>query len=234
LGRGRIILNVLIIEDEENLAEALAQIMKRQKYNADIARDGAEGLDYALGGGYDVVILDVMLPKLNGFDVVKRMREEKNSTPVIMLTAKDEIPDKVRGLDRGADDYMTKPFSPEELLARVRALSRRQGEVVLDKLEFADLSMDLAANTLRREAKSIRLGYKEAEVLKILMSNGNTVTAKENLIAKVWGGDSNAEDNTVEAHISFLRKKFSYLGSAAEIETIRKVGYRLGERRVQG
>jgi DNA-binding response OmpR family regulator len=203
--------------------------MKRQRINAEIASDGALGLDYALSGAYDLIVLDVMLPKLNGFEVVKRMREEKNSTPVIMLTAKDEIPDKVKGLDRGADDYMTKPFAPEELVARVRALSRRQGEIILDKLEFGDLSLDLSTNTLCRGEKSIRLGYKEFEVLKILMSNADIIIPKENLITKVWGSDSNAEDNTVEAHISFLRKKFSYLGSAAEIETIRKAGYRLAK-----
>jgi DNA-binding response OmpR family regulator len=227
--RGIFTLNVLIVEDERNLADALAQIMKRQRINAETVYDGALGLDYALSGIYDLIVLDVMLPKLNGFEVVKRMREEKNSTPVIMLTARDEIPDKVRGLDCGADDYMTKPFAPEELLARVRALSRRQGEVILDKLEFGDLSLDLGSNTLCRGSKSIRLGYRECEVLKILMSNTSIIIPKEKLITKVWGGDSEAEDNTVEAHISFLRKKFSYLGSAVEIETIRKVGYRLVE-----
>jgi DNA-binding response OmpR family regulator len=224
-------MNILIVEDEKRLAEALAQIMKSQKYNVDVVYDGADGLDYAMSGGYDVVVLDVMLPKRSGFDVAKRLREAKNATPLLMLTAKDEISDKIKGLDCGADDYMTKPFSPDELLARVRALSRRQGEVILDKLAFADLTLSLPTNTLHCGAKSVRLGFKEFEILKILMSNTKIITPKEDLITRVWGADSEAGDNNAEAHISFLRKKFFYLDSAAGIETIRKVGYRIEERK---
>lgn len=224
-------MRILIVEDEVRLAEALAQIMMEQKYSADLVYDGADGLDYAMSAQYDVIVLDVMLPKLSGFEVVRQLRAKKNATPVIMLTARDEIPDKVRGLDCGADDYMTKPFSPEELLARVRALSRRQGEMVIEEMEFSDLTLKLTENTLYCGIKSVRLGFKEFEVLKILMSSPRAITPKEDLIIKVWGSDSEAEDNNVEAYISFLRKKFFYLGSKVGIETIRKVGYRLEEQK---
>jgi DNA-binding response OmpR family regulator len=220
-------MQVLIVEDEGRLAQALEQILRGQKHRADVVRTGPEGLDYALAGHYDVMVLDVMLPGMDGFEVVRRMRAEKNATPVLMLTAKDEIPDKVRGLDRGADDYMTKPFAPEELLARLRALARRQGEVVLDLLRFADLTLDLSASTLRCGEKSVRMGYKELEILKLLMANAGAITPKEQIIAKVWGGDSDVEENNVEAHISFLRKKFFYLGTRAGVSTVRKMGYRL-------
>ncbi len=220
-------MQVLIVEDEVRLAEALAHIMKEEKYLVDTVHTGTDGLEYARSGLYDVVILDVMLPGLSGFEIIKRLRTEKIDTPVIMLTAKDETADKVRGLDLGADDYMTKPFAPEELLARVRAISRRQGEVVLDELRFSDLTLGLATSTLTCGAKSVRLSFKEKEVLRILMANPFVITPKEELISRVWGVDSEAEDNNVEAYISFLRKKFAYLGSQSGIETVRKVGYRL-------
>lgn len=223
-------MRILIVEDEVRLAQALGQIMKEQKYAADIVHNGMDGFDYAMSDQYDVVVLDVMLPGYSGFEVVKKMRVAKNATPVILLTAKDEISDKIQGLDCGADDYMTKPFAPEELLARVRALSRRQGEVVMDELVFSDLKLNLSTNTLFCESKSVRLGFKEFEVLRILMANPLTITPKEELITKIWGGDSDAEDNNVEAYISFLRKKLYFLNSNAGIETIRKVGYRLEEK----
>lgn len=224
-------MRILIVEDEVRLAQALGQIMKEQKYAADIVHNGNDGFDYAMSGQYDVVVLDVMLPGFSGFEVVKKMRVAKNATPVILLTAKDEVADKVQGLDCGADDYMTKPFAPNELLARVRALSRRQGEVIMDELAFSDLVLNLSTNTLYCGAKSVRLGFKEFEVLRILMSNSQIITPKEDLITKVWGGDSDAEDNNVEAYISFLRKKLYFLGSHTGIETIRKVGYRLEEQK---
>lgn len=220
-------MRILIVEDEIRLAEALGQIMTEQKYAVDIVHDGMDGLDYALTGQYDVIILDLMLPKKDGFEVVKELRAQKIATPVIMLTARDEIADKVAGLDCGADDYMTKPFSPEELLARVRASSRRQGDVVLEELEYFDLKLNLSTYTLQRGEKSIHLGFKEFEVLRLLMSNPKMVVPKEDIIMKVWGADSNAEDNNVEAYISFLRKKFYFLGSSVTIGTVRKVGYKL-------
>lgn len=220
-------MRILIIEDEVRLAEALAQILRQQKYAADAVYTGEDGLAYALSGQYDLVILDVMLPGLNGYEVVQKMRLQKNATPVLMLTAKDEISDKVAGLDCGADDYMTKPFVTEELLARVRALARRQGEVVLEQLSFGDLVLHLSTHELAGEKGSIHLGYKEFEVLKLLLSHPGMVVTKIMLIAKVWGMDSEVEDNNVEAYISFLRKKLSFLHSRVEIITLRKVGYRL-------
>lgn len=220
-------MRVLIVEDEIRLAEALSQIMTEQKYIVDMVHDGESGLDYAISGLYDVMVLDVMIPKMSGFEVVKALRAQKNTTPVLLLTAKDEITDKVMGLDCGADDYMTKPFAPEELLARVRALSRRQGDVILEEMEFADLTLNLSNNSLYKGAKSVHLGFKEFEVLKILMANPKQIIPKEEMIIKVWGMESSAEDNNVEAYISFLRKKFFFLGSTVNIGTIRKVGYRL-------
>ncbi|WP_186422969.1 response regulator transcription factor [Lacrimispora celerecrescens] len=222
-------MKVLIVEDEVRLADALGQIMKEQHYQADIVYNGTDGLSCGLSGEYDVIVLDVMLPGENGFQVVKKLRESRIQTPVLMLTARDDIQDKVTGLDRGADDYMTKPFIPEELLARIRALSRRQGEVIVEEMKFGDLTLNLSANDLCCGTKSIHLGYKEFEVLKILMSNSGRIVSKETLISRVWGSDSDAEDNNVEAYISFLRKKLNFVGSRVEISTLRKVGYRLEE-----
>ncbi len=222
-------MKVLIVEDEVRLADALGQIMKEQHYQADIMYNGTDGLSCGLSGEYDVIVLDVMLPGENGFQVVKKLREARIQTPVLMLTARDDIQDKVTGLDRGADDYMTKPFIPEELLARIRALSRRQGEVIVEEMKFGDLTLNLSANDLCCGTKSIHLGYKEFEVLKILMSNSGRIVSKETLISRVWGSDSDAEDNNVEAYISFLRKKLNFVGSRVEISTLRKVGYRLEE-----
>lgn len=220
-------MRVLIVEDERRLADALAAILTEQKAVVDAVYDGRDGLDYARGAAYDVIILDVMLPRMNGFEVVRTLRAEHIATPVLLLTAKDEISDKVEGLDNGADDYMTKPFAPEELLARVRALARRQGEVVLETLTFDDLSLSIADHTLACGSRSVRLGFKEFEVLKLLMMNPRMVMPKESLINKVWGAESGAEDNNVEAYISFLRKKFFYLGSQVKINAVRRVGYQL-------
>ncbi len=222
-------MRILIVEDEIRLADTLGQIIMEQKYQTDIVHDGETGLDYALSGQYDVIVLDVMLPKINGFDVVRKLRQNKNATPVLMLTARDEVRYKIEGLDYGADDYMTKPFVPEELLARIRALSRRQGEVLIETLNFSDLTLQLDTYMLQCGKKSIRLGYKEFEILKLLMSNPGMVFPKESILIKIWGSESDAEDNNVEAYISFLRKKFNYLGSIVSIGTVRKVGYHLEE-----
>jgi len=220
-------MRVLIVEDEIRLAEALGEIMKSQRYTADIVNDGEDGLDYAMSDIYDVIVMDVMLPKMNGFDIVRKMREEKNQTPVIMLTAKDDTSDKIKGLDCGADDYLTKPFVPGELLARIRAISRRQGEVVMDELKVEDITLSLSNYTLSCDGRSINLGPKEFDILKILMSNPNVIVPKEDILIKVWGTESDAEDNNVEVYISFLRKKLTHLKSAVQITTVRKIGYRL-------
>ena len=215
----------MIVEDELRLAEALGQIMAEQRYQADVVFDGADGLDYALTGQYDAIVLDVMLPKVDGFEVARRLRCAHVSTPILMLTARDEIPDKIAGLDHGADDYMTKPFDIGELLARVRALTRRQGEVIGEQLAAGDLVLDTPTRSLRCGEKSVRLGFKEFEVLRLLLQNAKLVTPKDDIIAKVWGLDSEAEDNNVEVYISFLRKKLEHLHSQVKIRTIRMVGY---------
>jgi len=220
-------MRILIVEDEVRLAEALEQIMKESKYSVDVVHDGEAGYDYAMSGIYDVIVLDVMLPKMNGFEVVRRMRKNKGQTPVILLTAKDEIADKVTGLDQGADDYLTKPFSADELVARIRALSRRQGEVILNEMMFSDVKLNLSTFMLQCEHKSVRLGMKEFEVMRMLLSNPKGVVPKEDILLKVWGSETDAEDNNVEVYVSFLRKKLLYLGSLVNIATVRKVGYYL-------
>lgn len=220
-------MNLLIVEDEVRLADALGEIMREQKYMADVVYNGTDGLYYAQNNSYDVIILDVMLPGMNGFDLVHKLRSSHIATPVLMLTAKDDIHDKITGLDSGADDYMTKPFIPEELLARIRALTRRQGDVILEEQQFLDLTLHLSACDLSCGSKSIHLSYKEFEILKLLMANPKSILSKELLISKVWGNDSDAEDNNVEAYISFLRKKLAFLGSCVIISTLRKFGYRL-------
>ena len=210
-------MRILVVEDETRLADALEQILLENNYMVDVAHDGQDGLDYALSDIYDAMILDVMLPKKNGFEIAAEMRRQKNQTPILMLTAKDAIPDKVTGLDSGADDYMTKPFAPEELLARLRAMTRRQGEVVLDEMSFEDLTLNLSTCDLKCGVKSVHLNFKEFEILRLLMANSPQVTTKETLIVKVWGYESGAEDNNVEAYISFLRKKLYFLGSRVGI-----------------
>lgn len=220
-------MRVLIVEDECRLAEALGQIMKEQRYQADLVFDGADGLDYGLTGQYDVILLDVMLPKVDGFEIARRLRCAHVSTPILMLTARDEVPDKIAGLDHGADDYMTKPFDMGELLARVRALTRRQGEVISEELTAGDLTLELSSHTLRCQGRSVRLGFKEFDVLRLLMASPRAVIPKEDIIARVWGLESDAEDNNVEVYISFLRKKLVFLDSSVTIQTVRKVGYHL-------
>lgn len=218
-------MRILIVEDEIRLAETLGQIMKENKYAVDVVHDGEAGLNYSLSGIYDVIVLDVMLPKMNGFEVVRQMRMEKDQTPVLLLTARDEISDKVSGLDCGADDYLTKPFATDELLARIRALSRRQGDVVIDFLQFGDISLNLSTYMIQCRHKSVRLGLKEFEVLRMLLTNPSIIVPKEEMILKIWGTETDAEDNNVEAYISFLRKKLHYLDSEVIIAVVRKVGY---------
>ena len=218
-------MRILIVEDEVRLAETLRQLLEDQRYQADVVYDGADGVDYGLAGQYDLIILDVMLPKVDGFQVAQRLRSAHISTPILMLTARDDVSDKISGLDCGADDYMTKPFDTGELMARVRALTRRQGEVLSDVLTAGDLSLDCTSGVLTAGERSVRLGFKEFEVLRLLMVNSGAVVTKETLFSKIWGLDSEAEDNNVEVYISFLRKKLVYLNSTVSISTVRKVGY---------
>ena len=223
-------MHILVIEDEKRLAQALQHILSEQKYMVDLSFDGNDGYDLAVSGIYDVIILDIMLPGMNGYEVAAKLRKERVATPILMLTAKDQVADKVKGLDAGADDYMTKPFDSEELLARIRALTRRQGEVVIDEINFAGTRLNLSTCDLSCDAKSVHLNFKEFEIMKILMSNPGIVTTKEEFIVKVWGYDSNAVDNNVEVYISFLRKKLEFIGSRIEIASLRKIGYRIEEK----
>lgn len=220
-------MRILVVEDEKRLADALGQILEESRYTADIVYEGEAGYDHASSGIYDVIVLDIMLPKMSGLDVVRKLRREHIKTPVLLLTARDSVEDRVRGLDAGADDYLTKPFASQELLARIRAMSRRQGEVMLDELVFADLKLNLSAYTLCRGQRSVRLGIKEFDIMRMLMANPKAIMPKEEMIVKIWGTESGAEDNNVEVYISFLRKKIFYLGSKVEIATVRKVGYYL-------
>lgn len=220
-------MHVLLVEDDVRLSKAMKQILEDNAYQVDLAADGALGLNMAESGIYDVVILDVMLPKMNGFEVVANLRRSKVSTPVLLLTARGEVSDKIKGLDSGADDYMTKPFSPAELMAHLRALTRRQGEVVFETLAYGDLTLDLENQDLSCGEKTIHLSHKEFQVARILLANKEQIITKEMLISKAWGYESSAEDNNVEAYISFLRKKLKFLGSGVQIETLRKLGYRL-------
>ena len=224
-------MQALIVEDEKRLAQALKEILTEVKYMVDVVYDGEDGYEYAREGIYDVIILDVMLPSMDGFKVAKKLRSEKITTPIIMLTAKDGIDDKIQGLDCGADDYMTKPFAAEELLARIRAVTRRKGEVVLDVLKYKDVQLNLETGSLSivdNKENNVHLSYKEFEIMKLFMTNPENTFSKEDIIVKVWGYDSDATDNNVEAYISFLRKKLAHMGSNVKIEAIRKIGYKIG------
>lgn len=222
-------MRVLIVEDERNLAETLQKMLKKNRFDSDICTDGESGLQYARDGAYDLIILDVMLPNISGFAVVEQLRSEHNQTPVLMLTARSGVEDYVKGLDLGADYYLTKPFEMQELLACVRALTRRRGEVVLDELQFGDLVLSKSTGELSCGERSIRLGKKEFSIMHLLMTNGNVVVSKEQILNNAWGIESEAEDNNVEVYISFLRKKLRFLHTGVQIETLRKFGYKLFE-----
>lgn len=220
-------MNVLVVEDERNLADAIVKILEDEGYNAEATYDGKAGLTCAKSGFYDAIILDVMLPGMSGYDVVNRMRHAGVSTPVLMLTARTSTEDKVRGLDSGADDYMTKPFEAPELLARLRALTRRRGDVLIDEIKFADIKLDLNTHDLSCAEKSVHLSGKEFEVLSILMGSSSRVVSKQDLLTRVWGTDGEASENSVEAYVSFIRKKLSHIGSKVQVTTLRMLGYRL-------
>ena len=226
-------MRILIVEDERALGEALAHILKKNNYTADNAFDGEEGLDDALSGIYDIIILDIMLPKMDGITVLKNIRDEGINTPVILLTAKGEISDKVKGLDAGADDYLAKPFSTDELLARIRALSRRRSEITSPSpvIYFGDIALNTQTLVLSKENHEIKLTLKEKELLEYLIINKNIVSSKEMIIEKLWGFDSEAESNHVEVYVSFLRKKLKYVNSDVSINAVRGVGYILGTER---
>lgn len=220
-------MRILLIEDDSSLSEALAAILENSDYQVEVASDGLEGLSCALNGNFDEIILDIMLPGMNGFEVLSEIRARGVATPVMLLTARDSLHDKVAGLEGGADDYLTKPFAPAELLARLRALTRRFGEASFDHVSLGNTSLDLNSCMLSCGDKEVHLGFKEFSIMRILMTSSSCVTSKETLISKVWGSGSMAEGNNVEVYISFLRKKLAFVGSDLKIVTLRKVGYRL-------
>lgn len=220
-------MRILLIEDDSSLSGALAAILENNDYQVEVANDGLEGLSRALNGGFDAIVLDIMLPGMNGFEVLSEIRARGVATPVMLLTARDSLHDKVAGLEGGADDYLTKPFAPAELLARLRALTRRFGEASLDHVSLGNTRLDLNSCMLSCGDKEVHLGFKEFSIMRILMTSSSCVTSKETLISKVWGSGSMAEGNNVEVYISFLRKKLAFVGSDLKIITLRKVGYRL-------
>lgn len=221
-------MRILIVEDEQRLAATLQDLLTLNGYTADVCHDGESGLDNILSGIYDVVVLDVMLPKLDGFTVLRRLRAQANTTPVLLLTARSDVSDRVEGLDCGADYYLTKPFDPKELLACIRALSRRSPEMrQVDSLTFGDLKLSKDDFALHCGARSVHLSRKEFDLCELLMRNAGQVITKEAILLKIWGYESDAEDNNVEVYISFLRRKLTHLRSAVKIRTLRLVGYRL-------
>jgi len=220
-------MRILIIEDEIGLADALTAILIQEKYSVDAVYDGLDGYEYALSGIYDAVILDVMLPKLDGFEVLKKLRSKKIQTPILLLTAKAELDDKVFGLDSGADDYLTKPFDTAELLARIRALTRRKGELSDNNLKYGNLILRRRTYELDCNDSSVKLGMKEFQILELLMINSSQIVTKEQITEKIWGYDDDAEYNNVEVYISFVRKKINFVGANVLIKATRGIGYSL-------
>ena len=220
-------MNILLVEDEKALSNAIRKILEQRGCFVDAVYDGQSAVDYGTGADYNLIILDVMLPRLDGFEVLRILRGEGVHTPILMLTARSTVPDKVAGLNGGADDYMTKPFDTEELLARVGALTRRTGEVVVNEARYEDLVLDIGAATLRCGAESVQLSRKEFEVMRTFLRNPTMTITKDMLINSVWGMESEATDNNVEVYISFLRKKLKYLKSRVTIKNLQKIGYRL-------
>ena len=221
-------MKVLIVDDEKRLADAVAQNLRRQNFDTDVSYNGEDGLYNALTGVYDIILLDIMMPKKDGLSVLFELREEGIQTPVILLTALCEVEDGVRGLDKGADDYLPKPFSTEELVARIKAVTRRRGAYIKDGLlAFGDIELNPLSLTLTCSGKSFTLTQKESRLLEYLIENKNIRLSSDAIIEKVWGYDSNAEDGNVQAYMSFLRKKFAVLGSSVRIGNIRGSGYML-------
>lgn len=216
-------MRILYVEDEKFLAEAVIHLLKKEKVNVDWAEDGEEGLRLALKPNYDVVVLDIMLPKMSGLEILSAMRGRGIKTPVIMLSALNEVEDKIKGLDYGADDYLAKPFKTAELVARLKALCRRPALMNASVLKYEDLELDLTNRTLN----GIELTDKEAGIFEMLIRTPGSAITKEQILAHVWGADAEFEENYVEVYVSYLRKKLKQLGSRVSIKTIRNLGYKL-------
>lgn len=221
-------MRILLVEDEIYMAQAVAQVLEKNNYTVDLAHDGEYGLDCALSGIYDMIILDIMLPGRSGLEILNTLRQEKIAVPILLLTAKSETEDKVTGLDLGADDYLTKPFDMPELLARLRVLARRKQEISFqNNCTFGDIVLDPHALSLHCGNQSFKLTLKESQLLEMLIDARGGVISKNRIIEKVWGFDSDAEDRHVEVYISFLRKKLKALDTDTFIETVRGMGYAL-------
>lgn len=221
-------MNILIVDDEKQLVSAVKTILKQNNFSVDGAYDGEEGLDYATSGIYDLIILDIMMPKIDGLTLLQILRSKKIDTPILLLTAKSEVADKIVGLNLGADDYLTKPFNTDELLARIKALLRRKDNFTGNLLSFNDIVLDRDSFKVSCKNNTMALGKKEFQILELLMLSNNKTIDKERIIEKIWGFDSEAEYNTVEVYVSFLRKKLLAIGSKTEIRSIRGIGYTLG------
>lgn len=230
-------MKILLVEDEKRMSEALSEILKQEKYDVDICYDGISGRDSAISGIYDIIVLDVMLPKMNGFDIAREIRIRKIKAPILMLTAKNDIDDKVKGLDNGADDYLTKPFEIKELLARLRALQRRNnisnidesGNLIIEDLILNQNNSMLSSTISNRE---VRLSEKEFYIIEYFMSNYGQILTREQITIKIWGYDNETEYNNLEVYISFTRRKLQFLESSMEIKAVRGIGYELRKKNV--
>ena len=219
-------MKILIIEDEVRLAQSLKTLLEQKGFDVEVCHDGESGADYALLGIYDLLILDVMMPKMDGYQVARQVRSKRCATPILMLTAKSSLEDRIAGLNAGADYYLTKPFDSRELLACINALLRRQGNQV-DELAFGNTILDLSTSTLICGENSIRLSAKEFDIMRFLLQSKDKNLSKEVLLARVWGYDSNAVENHVEVYVGFLRKKLLSIGSNIRIAALRRLGYHL-------
>lgn len=222
-------MKILLVEDEKRMAQALVEILRMEKYKVEHCADGVSGMDAVESNVYDIIILDVMLPGMDGFEIVKNARQKGIRTPVLMLTAKSELDDKVTGLDNGADDYLTKPFMMKELLARLRALGRRNIHSSDGTLSFGDIVLDTGTLSLACTAndQSVRLGEKEYRILEYLIANQGQILTREQFALKIWGYENEAEYNNVEVYMSFTRKKLYFVGAKTEIKAVRGIGYEL-------
>lgn len=220
-------MRLLIAEDEKDLADALCVLFEKNQFSVDTVGDGFSAYEYASSGEYDAIILDIMMPKLNGIDVLKRLREDSVSTPVMMLTAKGQKDDRILGFNSGADDYLPKPFDPDELIARVRALLRRSSSYTPDILRFGDISLDTGDGTLKCNNRQIKLSAREYRLMELFMRSPHTVISADRIMERIWGWDSDAETSVVWVHISNLRKKLSSIGSSVSIRANRGLGYAL-------
>ena len=225
-------MRILVVEDEETLADVIATKLRSERYEVDISIDGEDGLYNAMTNIYDLIILDIMLPKMNGLEILKEIKESDIYAKVIMLTAKSELEDKLKGFNTGADDYVTKPFHIEELIARVNVqLRNKRNHKVKDILEYSDLALNIRTSTLTCETtnESINIPYREFLLLEYLMNNKEQIVSKEQIYDKVWGIDADYESNNLEAYLSFLRKKIKIIGSKVSIKAVRNLGYKMEE-----